>query len=262
MHKIKMLTNRDAGDYDFPALWYDVADEKHFWCRWRFRVFENLVRGLRIATNEHCRVLDVGCGNGLVRRQIERATAWTVDGADVNQEGLAHNYPGRGETYCYDISERRLEFKDQYDIVLLFDVIEHIEDPHTFIDAALFHLKPGGWLFISVPALEWLRGRYDEASGHLRRYTEASLREELTGLDVNVAVLRHWGLMLVPLVLGRKLLLSGRHDEPTVIRRGMAPPCRLFNQAMTVLMRIETRFLKNPPIGTSLILAAMKQNDT
>jgi len=53
-------------------------------------------------------------------------------------------------------------------------------------------LRPGGWLFVNVPALPALASAYDRAVGHLRRYTPASLR---AALDQPPIVLPAWDPM-------------------------------------------------------------------
>ena len=53
-----------------------------------------------------------------------------------------------------------------YDLLLLMDVIEHVEDDLEFIRVSLEHLKPGGIIAINVPAHMKLYSRYDEVAGH------------------------------------------------------------------------------------------------
>jgi 2-polyprenyl-3-methyl-5-hydroxy-6-metoxy-1,4-benzoquinol methylase len=50
------------------------------------------------------------------------------------------------------VLEKREEFRNQYDVAILFDVIEHIEPTRPFLEAVLFHLKPGGILLVNEPA--------------------------------------------------------------------------------------------------------------
>lgn len=63
----------------------------------------------------------------------------------------------------------------QFDAVLYIDVLEHIEDDKSELDAASALLKPGGFLIVLAPAHPHLFTPFDEAIGHFRRYTRASL---------------------------------------------------------------------------------------
>jgi SAM-dependent methyltransferase len=63
-----------------------------------------------------------------------------------------------------------------FDTILYIDVLEHIEDDHAEMRAALAHLKQGGKIVILSPAHPWLFTPFDKAIGHYRRYTRKSLR--------------------------------------------------------------------------------------
>lgn len=242
----------------FPQEWYDLATAEHFWMTWRLRAFLGLLRDAGVPLDRPLRGIDIGCGAGILRSQLEAATGWTVDGADVDLEVLKNNPPSRGETMLYDVHDRRAELLGAYDFLLIFDVIEHIDDVPGFLDSCLPLLKPGGKLFINVPAFEFLRSAYDDEAGHLRRYDKPSLRTALERPDLGPADLRYWGLSMVPLLVVRKLLLrlSSRED---VIRRGFAPPGALVHALLKGLGRFETALLSRPPAGTSLLAAAVKR---
>ncbi len=225
---------------------------------WRLRAFLGLLRGTGVPVDRPLRAIDIGCGAGILRSQLEAATGWTVDGADVDLEVLQSNPPSRGETLLYDVHDRRAELLGSYDVLLIFDVIEHISDVPGFLDSCLPLLKPGGRLFINVPAFEFLRSVYDDEAGHLRRYDKPSLRAALDRSDLEPAELRFWGFSMIPLLAVRKFLLRLSSREE-VIRRGFAPPGALVHAALKVLGRLETALLSRPPAGTSLLAAAVKR---
>jgi hypothetical protein len=188
---------------------------------------------------------------------LEAATKWTVDAMDLNAGALFHSAPGRGRTALYNIHDRAGELAARYDAIILFDVIEHIEDPPSFMTSALYHLKPGGYVFINVPALQSLYSKFDVAVGHCRRYSKATLEAELAKAGVRKVDDRYWGLTMLPLLALRKLWLSLRSDNPgtgtTVVQRGLVPPGKLADSVLTAMMQLETSAIGNPPIGTSLL---------
>ena len=242
----------------FPDEWYGLGLETHFWFHWRLQAFLNLLAQNGIATNADLKVLEVGCGAGALRTQIESVTRWTVDGADINQPALQACAAGRGRTLLYNIQDEHASMVHAYDGALLFDVIEHIREPAPFLRAALRHIKPGGWMIANVPASETLRSRYDDVVGHYRRYSKGRLAAEFLALgeDVRCVDLRYWGMSLVPLGLARKLILHWVKDDTEVVRVGFKPPGRLINQALCLLMRAETSLLSRPPLGTSVLMLA------
>jgi SAM-dependent methyltransferase len=144
-----------------------------------------------------------------------------------------------------------------YDVVLLFDVLEHVEGPVSFVAALGRHLRPGGHLLVNVPAVRALFSGYDVAAGHLRRYETPSLRADLERGGLEVRDVRYWGLSLVPLLFLRKALLRGRAG-PEVIREGFEPPGALAHSVLLGLMHVETALLTRPLLGTSLLAAARR----
>lgn len=224
---------------------------------WRLKSFLGLLKSVGVPLDAPLRGIDIGCGNGILRSQLESATAWTVDGADLDLEVLKSNPPSRGQTMLYDVHDRSKEFLGSYDFLLVFDVIEHIDDVPAFLDSCVPLLKPGGWLFINVPALECLRSVYDDQAGHLRRYDKPSLSATLDRPDLKLRALRYWGLSLVPLLAVRRQLLRLAPRED-VIRRGFAPPGALVHALLKGLGRLETALVSSPPAGTSVLAAAVR----
>lgn len=241
---------------EFPQEWYGLATPDSFWMQWRLRAFLSQLDGLGLRLDQPLRALDVGCGNGTLRAQLEATTAWTVDGADIDLTSLEMNPPLRGECLLYDLADRRPEMRERYDALLVFDVIEHIADVPTFLEFCLFHLKPGGNVFINVPALEAVRSAYDDVAGHLRRYDRRTLRSTIESAGLELRDLRYWGFSLLPVAAMRKLVLAATPREK-VIQRGFQAPGSLVEAGLKALMRVETS-LPPPPLGTSLLAAARK----
>lgn len=243
----------------FPSEWYEMADEGHFWMRARAAVALGLMDSAGMRRESPLVALDIGSGAGQLRQQVEQATDWRVDITDLNLAALRAARPGRGRILYYDATERSPQLVGRYDAVFLFDVIEHVERPRDLLAAALSHLRPGGHLVVNVPALQSLFSAYDVAQGHFRRYTRASLSAELHGLPCRLDAIRYWGLALVPLLGVRRLMLGSR-PSPATMRSGFAPPSRAANQLLAKVMSLELTWLKNPPLGTSVMAAATKQS--
>jgi 2-polyprenyl-3-methyl-5-hydroxy-6-metoxy-1,4-benzoquinol methylase len=104
---------------------------------------------------------EIGCGHGLVQRQIEDRFGIPVDGIDLNLSSLKASISGKGKLFCYDIFEERPEFRETYDFLILFDVLEHIEDQLGFFTLASNFLPPGGSIAINVPARQELFSAFD-----------------------------------------------------------------------------------------------------
>lgn len=248
-------------EYTFVEGFSELSSEEHFWFKWRFAAFLRQLEDLNIDTGKPLKVLDVGSGVGTLRKQIEKAAAWNVDITDVDHDSLQKSLPGRGRTLYYDILEKRPELEASYDVITLFDVLEHIEETKPFIEALLFHLKPGGHLFVNVPALMMLFSRFDEVQGHYRRYTSSGVAEEFREFPLEIIDTRYWGIGNVPFLLLRRLFLrlfSANKSNEEIFREGFAPASGFVNSSFLAMMNVETKLTSRPPLGSSVLLAAKK----
>ena len=167
--------SRRSRDIVFPTEWYEANSEDHFWFQWRARAAAALIARLGLPTGQPLRVFDVGCGTGITARQLGADDLLGVRRRRPQLEALKRCSGGLDRVLYYDVLEKREEFRDRYDVAILFDVIEHIEPTRPFLDAVLFHLKPGGILLVNVPALMTLFSVYDKVAGHYRRYDRQML---------------------------------------------------------------------------------------
>lgn len=100
------------------------------------------------------RILDIGCGGGLLSEPMARLGA-NVVGADA----AAGNIPvaqihakqsGLTIDYRHTTAESLAEAGEQFDVVLNLEVIEHVADPQGYLDACQTLLKPGGLMICST----------------------------------------------------------------------------------------------------------------
>ncbi|MCB0431363.1 MAG: class I SAM-dependent methyltransferase [Flavobacteriales bacterium] len=241
-----------AVDVAMDNAWFEVNQTGHFWMKWRFRVFWNHF-GKRLKSTDT--LLEIGCGNARFRQQVE-ARGLTVDGCDLNEQGLKMAEDGRGKLFLYDIHDLDKRLTGKYDVVMLMDVLEHIEDDVSFLRSAAAHVKHNGYLVINVPANPKLFSAYDRAQGHYRRYKKHDLDALISGAGLRSVEVFYWGLILVPVLWVRKWLLGkGGHADT---RRGFESPSRMMNAAFSFFMRIETSLLPRTFTGTSVM--AVVQN--
>lgn len=247
-------------DHSYVEAYYENSDESHFWFQWRVKAMLAQLAAAKISTDKKWNVLDVGGGVGVVRKQIESATNWDVDLTELDYKGLCTAEPGRGRTLYYDIMEEREEFKERYDAIVLFDVLEHIKETKPFLHALANHLKPSGILIINVPALQSLYSNYDKAVGHFKRYGKNDAESELNDAGFKVIDMRYWGFALAPIALLRKLYLSSKATDSSnqISEQGFKPPSEFVNSAFKKIMSVETTLTKTPPLGSSLLVLAQK----
>jgi 2-polyprenyl-3-methyl-5-hydroxy-6-metoxy-1,4-benzoquinol methylase len=111
----------------------------------RIRIFSEMIGSVGTGL----RVLDVGCGDGVISEPIAKLgnEVASVDLPTITM--LAHK---RGVSMVASGDAEHLAFaENSFDVVLASEVIEHLWNPHSFIDEAYRVLKPEGWLIVETP---------------------------------------------------------------------------------------------------------------
>lgn len=148
-------------------------------------------------------VLDAGCGTAYGCRLLAAGQAREVIGVDIARSVLEAVAPGMPESVRLQAGDvRKLDFPDDsFELVVCFEVIEHLEDPCPVFDELVRVLAPGGLLLVSSPN----RGVYPPGNPHhLHEFAPAELEAELT------ARLRH-----VRLVRQRDYIVSALLSDAT-----------------------------------------------
>src|SRR5262249_13830617 len=184
--------------------------------------------------------------------QIEDGYGREVSGFDLNEVALKQNVSRRSAIHCYDIFQKDPALRGKFDLVFLFDVLEHIDDEESFLNALLFHLAAAGNLVVNVPAGMWAYSEYDVAAGHVRRYSIRSLEEVVKRNHLEFTRCTYWGLPLVPTLLLRKLWLLGKRDQDKIISAGFDARNRLVNRLLGLISTCEP--IPQKVLGTSLMV--------
>src|SRR5438445_633325 len=237
--------------------WFEIASIDHFWVRRRFAVLQRLA-GQRISAARE--LAEVGCGHGLLQRQIEDVYGREVTGFDLNEGALKQSASRLSRVCCYDIFQREPALHNRFDAIFLFDVLEHISDESQFLQALLFHLAPDGTLIINVPAGKWAYSSYDVAAGHIRRYSVQTLQKAVCAGGFSLQEWSYWGLPLVPTLLVRKIWLLGKRDQSEIITAGFDSRSAAINKMMGLVSRCE--WLPQKVLGTSLMAVFSRSSET
>jgi SAM-dependent methyltransferase len=232
-------TSVSMGDW-----WFDIATEDHFWIRRRFDVMRRLADA--VLRNSKC-AAEIGCGHGLLQKKVEDYYGIPVTGFDLNEIALQKNVSKVSPVYCYDIHQRNSEFYGHFDLLFLFDVLEHIETENEFLQSVKFHLKDSGTLLVNVPAHQFFDSDYDRAAGHIRRYSMDRLEKVAEENGFKVLTITYWGLPLVPLLLARKAITMRRSDG----KAGFDTRGSTINGLLSLLAGCEP--LPQKFLGTSLM---------
>jgi 2-polyprenyl-3-methyl-5-hydroxy-6-metoxy-1,4-benzoquinol methylase len=114
--------------------------------RWRLDQLER-----HVATRG--RLLDVGCSAGSFLLAA-RARGWDVHGVDVSAAAVGHASAVHGlDTHVATLEDARFP-ESSFDVITVFECIEHMLHPGRALQSALRLLKPDGWLVITTPNID------------------------------------------------------------------------------------------------------------
>jgi SAM-dependent methyltransferase len=138
------------------------------------------------------------------------------------------------------------------DLVVAFDVLEHIDEDTQALTEIGRVLRPGGHLLVAVPADMRLWSAHDEAVGHVRRYTRDSLTAAVAEAGLHVDWLSSWNVLLRPVVALRRRSSTG--SDLAEMSRGVNVALR----GVISIERLAPAFGRLP--GVSLLLRARRPN--
>jgi SAM-dependent methyltransferase len=183
-----------------------TLEDAHWWYRERRHLLGRAVRGLTPG-----RAMDIGAAGGGNTRVL-KAAGWSVtaleygaDGAQVAAErGLTVM---RGDATALPVADHSL------DLVVAFDVLEHIVDHDTAVAEVRRVLRHDGRFLVAVPADPRLWSEHDVAVDHVRRYTRTTLRDVLERGGFELESMDSWNVLLRPVVAMRRRTSSGSDLE-------------------------------------------------
>ena len=167
----------DRRDVSYPRDGNELClgiEDNSFWFGHRNNVITSLVK----AFFPDGAVFDVGGGNGYVAMALQSAGIETVL-VEPGAQG-SRNAKARGLNVVIQSTLEDCEFRDQTIPAFgLFDVLEHIEKDSEFLERLYGQLLPKGYLYVTVPAYNFLWSIDDDYAQHYRRYTVRTLTKRL-----------------------------------------------------------------------------------
>ncbi|GII46104.1 methyltransferase [Planotetraspora silvatica] len=216
-------------------------EERHWWYRERRALLARELRRIRKVGT----ALDIGAGGGGNTRVL-LAHGWHAMAADYSETAVELARERGLEAIHADAQDLPLP-PMALDLVLAFDVLEHIERDDLAVREMVRVLRPGGTALITVPCDMALWSAHDVACQHQRRYSREGLVSLLTGEGLVLDRVRSWNVLLRPVASWRRRRCTGFDLEETP---------RLVDALLTAVVRTE-RFLPVGSLpGVSLIVRA------
>jgi SAM-dependent methyltransferase len=227
-------------------------DRGHWWFRGRLAVLLAVLR--RVLPPGPHRLLELGCGSGNVLEAL--GEFGEAVGMESNGDLAACARAAGLDVRDGALPEGRVVPAGWPDVVLLLDVLEHVDDQASTLRAAHEMLAPGGALVVAVPAYDWLWGGHDVALGHRRRYRAGGLTSVVAAAGFTTTYASYFNTLLLPAIALARAWKRARGDASHDLVRPPAP----VNALLARLFALEAGVVPRCPMpcGASLLLIARR----
>ena len=234
-------------------------EKTHWWYVARREIiFDWVIQTL--ANYQNPFLLDVGCGTGFNIEYAQTGGFPFVVGLDLSKEALVFcQMRNLSDLICGNAIT--IPFVDKaFDVILALDLLEHLENDVQAIYEFSRVLKPGGKLFLFVPAHKFLWGLQDVVSHHFRRYTAQEIKNKVLQSDLEIIKLTYVNTLLFPLIwIGRLALRFLGKKLDTISENDLSPDWS--NGILLKIFAAERSLIPhtNLPFGVSIFCIAQKQ---
>jgi SAM-dependent methyltransferase len=236
-----------------PAAYLEMAEteSKHWWFVARRCILSSIINQLGLPSNS--KILEVGCGTGGNLDMLARYGEVSALEMDSNARSIALKKTNNIYDIRAGVCPDEIGFHEQsFDLICMFDVLEHIERDIETLVAMKKLLKKNGYIILTVPAYQWLYGVHDVFLHHIRRYSAIQLREKIVNAGINPLKISYFNTFLFPIavIVRIKDRLLGN-----VSVSGTNVPPLFINTILVTIFSIERFILKrfNLPFGISLL---------
>jgi len=218
-----------------------ALEDDHWWYQERRAVLAKLLKQFGTPG----RALDIGAACGGNTRVLNE-NGWNATALDYSSTG-PQICRERGVTAVQGDATRLPFAQGSLDLVVAYDVLEHIDEDTKVVQEIHRVLRPGGHFLAAVPADPALWSAHDDAVLHRRRYTSDSLTSVVSGNRFEISRMWNWNVLMRPVLKTRRNRISGSDldDVPAAL-----------NTLLTGIIRLERYLPVSKFRGVSLFLQA------
>lgn len=259
----------------YESLGHDVLlkmQQEHFWYRGRHRFLNKAVQKWAkplFPGDQSPEMIDLGGGCGGWVNDLYNQSHWNNPDISLGDSSVYALEMARetlpDHVNCYQTDLMDLQWNDRWDIAFLLDVLEHLPEPAAVMSQIAKALRPGGLLFVTVPALQFFWSFVDEFGHHQKRYHRNDFQPLALESGFEIMDCRYFMFLLSPLVYlsrnGRSAQSMTRDEiKATTLKLHQVPPGWL-NGPLGAIFNLETPLGHKIsfPWGTSLLCVVRKR---
>jgi ubiquinone/menaquinone biosynthesis C-methylase UbiE len=244
--------------YD-PEFYRELAslEARNFWFSSRNRLINWVFKRYFPSAKDF---FEIGCGTGFTLSGIQKDfPSMALSGCDIFSKGLDYAQKRVKRAEFYQMDACRLYFKEEFDVVGAFDILEHVVDDETALFEMNRVLRKRGGVLLSVPQHPALWSKADEAACHVRRYGSLELKKKVERSGFRILDIIPFVSILLPLMMASRLSSSCLRKKYSLAGELKLHP--LINAALENIANVEFSLICAGirfPFGSSLLLAAHK----
>ncbi len=248
-------------DEEYEKMYH--MEQSYWWFLGKHFLVEDNFRRLVSRGHGQDKILDVGCGTGSILKLLDKFG--NAYGVEYSSQAIYFLRKRGIKLLVQSDANCDMPFKaDTFSAVTCLDVLEHLDDDLALLNEMVRICKPGGYIFITVPAFKILWSIHDEALHHKRRYTWSRLRENIKGIQCKVIKASYYNsILFVPILVTRRLRRCFSKEKPLQSDFFITIP-NWLNRILTFLLTIEVYYLRSAdfPWGVSFLLILQKTKKT
>ena len=244
----------DRKNYDAE----NSLEKYHWWYVTRRSILKNICDNY-IKNKKELSILEIGCGSGgnlsFLSKYGELHAMETDDFAIKNAKSKKICEVRKG------MLPDNIPYAKSFDIICLFDVLEHIQDDKLSLQAIYKYLNSNGKIILTVPAYMFLWSGHDIASHHKRRYTKNQISMLLKSAGFKKCYSSYYFSILFT-ILGPIRFIQ-RLFNINNVKHDIRKENRFLNYLMIKIFSIESKLLPyfSLPFGVSIVTIAAKNSD-
>jgi len=249
--------SRISDDYDKEDL--DIlyrAENNFFWLRSRKDFIKNLFHKYVAKTDK---IIEIGAGTGNIAQAL-LSDGYDVTVGEIYENGIRYSQQ-RGIKKAYQFDVKRLPFKEHFDVVGMFDVLEHLDNDDLVLRNIRQALKMGGKAIITVPAHKKLWNYNDVLARHKRRYELKELKNIFLKNGFEIITAKNFFVFILPLLYVRAVL--NRNSSSSLKNQNVMATFKInsiIGGILFLMLKLENKLLKHvsPSFGGSIAIVARK----
>ena len=235
-----------------------LLEDANFWFKARNQIIIWAIK--KYCQNFHS-FLEIGCGTGYVLSGIANEFLHAeLYGSEIFTAGLDFAVTRLPKVNFMQMDARNIPFVDEFEVIGVFDVLEHIKEDELVLSQIHTALKSQGYLLITVPQHQWLWSAVDEYACHVRRYNNADLVRKIKTAGFEIVRTTSFVTTLLPAMMVSRFFQNNK-SAGTLDATAELKINPVLNFIFYMALRFELMIIKsgiNFPIGGSRLVVAQK----